>query len=198
MWPEEQQLSDRRRERATILDRNPEGGGVARPVGRPRVPAATSDRRQPEAEGHPVRRLPRPRLELPRRLQARPQGQPARRRGQHRARRRRPTSSSKRGPPVDIHVDTACNAPTATSRRTATATAASTARSPTRSRSAARTATAPPTPIRRCAPPARRRRRGGTDLALLRNAGRPAALRVAAAASSIQRSMRRPEAASGR
>ena len=41
---------------------------------------ATSTTLNPQAEGHPVRRLSRPRLELPRRLQARPRGQSARRR----------------------------------------------------------------------------------------------------------------------
>jgi hypothetical protein len=57
------------------------GGGAAGQVGRRRLPEEGS-RAQPAAVGHPVRRLPRPRLELPRRVQARPQGQPARRRGQ--------------------------------------------------------------------------------------------------------------------
>jgi hypothetical protein len=57
------------------------GRGAARPVGRPRLPEQRRRRREPGGEAHPVRRLSRPRLELPGRLQARPRGQPARRRG---------------------------------------------------------------------------------------------------------------------
>ena len=56
---------------------------AARPVVGPGVPAADRHARvQRAAEADAVRRLPRPRLAVPRRLQARPQGQPARRAGQ--------------------------------------------------------------------------------------------------------------------
>ena len=60
-------------------------------------------RAQPAAQAHAVRRLPRPRLGLPRRLQARPQGQPARHAAtSERPKRRRcvssePTRHSRRG-----------------------------------------------------------------------------------------------------
>ena len=54
----------------------PRRGGGARQVGRRQFPPQRH-RPEPDPEGDPVRRLSRPRLELPRHLQARPQGQPA-------------------------------------------------------------------------------------------------------------------------
>ena len=134
---------------------------------------------QPAAQGHAVRRLPRPRLELPRRLQARPQGQ----RCSTRTARRSPTTirrSSRRPCTCRRSTSTsACTASTATSRRTRTATATSTARSPRRSRSTAPTATAP----RRAIPTLLHHRPGGAAgrhrPVAAAHAGRPQALRVA-------------------
>ena len=64
----------------------PRGGGGPRPVGGQEVPRQR-DRPEPQAHAHAVRRLPRPRLGVPQRLQGRPQGPPARRRRQGRGRR---------------------------------------------------------------------------------------------------------------
>ncbi len=61
-----------------VLERNPEGAAVRGLWGDPDF-LVESVRPESDAEGHAVRRLPRPRLELPRGLQARSQGQPARR-----------------------------------------------------------------------------------------------------------------------
>ena len=68
----------------------------ARPVVRPRL--SRKDRHagvQPAAATHAVRRLSQPRLDLPRRLQARPQRQPARRRTTRPSRSTIPTSSER-------------------------------------------------------------------------------------------------------
>ena len=165
--------------RADPRGARPQSGrrGDARQVGGRRLPQA-GVRAQSADEGHAVRRLPRPRLELPRRVQARPQGQPARR-GRQQSSATTIRRSSRRPCTCRRSTSTsACNASTATSRRTITATATSTAKSPRRSRSTARTATA----LRRQLPnlytsgPGGARRRHGPDDAA--HAGRPAALRV--------------------
>ena len=133
----------------------------------------------PKAEGHAVRRLPRPRLELPRGLQARPQGQPARRGRARSCPTTRPTSSSKAVHMSSIHVDVGMHCVDCHFAQDGTATASSTARSRTRSRSTARTATARPRPYPtlRTSNPAAPPRRHGPHAAA--HARRPAALRVA-------------------
>ncbi|HWY25226.1 MAG TPA: hypothetical protein VNX47_09920 [Nevskia sp.] len=98
MWPEKQRYPSDSEIRA-INQRNPEEAAI-RGKWSDGVP---QERLQPQplAEGHPVRRLPRPRLELPRHLQARPQGRPARQGRQDRRRRRpaqvRPGQSAQGG-----------------------------------------------------------------------------------------------------
>jgi hypothetical protein len=86
MWPQKQQYptsgADPRRAGSRIRSSR-----RARQVGRRRLPQA-GRRPQSADEGHAVRRLSRSRLELPRGVQARSQGQPARRGGQRRERRR--------------------------------------------------------------------------------------------------------------
>jgi hypothetical protein len=76
MWPEKQQYPTHD-EMRKILDRNPEEASIRGKWADLEFLKERLDA-QPDAQGHPVRRLPRPRLELPRGLQARPQGQPAR------------------------------------------------------------------------------------------------------------------------
>ena len=70
-----------------ILQAQSRGSGDPRQVERSGVPAGRVAA-QPEAQGHAVRRLPRPRLEFPRGLQARSQGHAARQ-GRQGGRRRR-------------------------------------------------------------------------------------------------------------
>ena len=152
---------------------------------------------QPAAQGHPVRRLPRPRLELPRRLQARPQGQPARQATATSSRDDDPEKFEQGGAPARRSTSTsACTASTATSRRTCTATATSTARWPRRSRSTATTATAPSTsyPTLRTSGPAAPPGRHGPVAAA--HPGRPPALRVARR-QALPALARRPEARVG-
>ena len=74
---------------------NPDETAAPRPAGPTRSSWSTSARAEPAGPAHAVRRLPRPRLGLPRRLQEGPQGQPARPRGPGH-RRRRPTASCRR------------------------------------------------------------------------------------------------------
>ena len=112
-----------------MLDRNPGRSGDARQVGRRGFPARRRHA-QSAAQGHAVRRLPRPRLEFPRGVQARPQRRPAR---CQRAMQSRTTIRDKFKKAVHLHVDrtstSACSASTAISRRTIMATAISMARS---------------------------------------------------------------------
>ncbi len=86
MWPEKQKYPTHEEARK-ILDRNPEEAAIRGKLERPGVPEERRDP-EPEAQGHAVRRLPRPRLELPRRVQARPQGHAPRQGRQGRLRRR--------------------------------------------------------------------------------------------------------------
>ena len=178
MWPEQQKYPTRTRRRArssTATRRRPRSAASGA------IPEFLKDvsKLNPEAEGHAVRRLPRPRLELPRGLQARPQGHPARQAGHRSSPTTIRRSSRRRCTSPRSTSTSACTASTATSRRTRTATATSTARSPRRSRSTASTATAPRTryPTLRTSGPAARP--GGMDLSLLRTPGRAPALRVA-------------------
>ena len=145
----------------------PRGGGDPRQLGRSGVPEGRVEA-QSAAQGHAVRRLPRPRLEFPRGVQARPQGTLLDAEGKPVAGRRSEEIRQGACTSPRSTSTSACTASTATSRRTRTATATSTARSPRRSRSTAPTATAPRTSIRRCAPRGRRRGPGGLDLSLLR------------------------------
>ena len=82
MYPAEQRRSERSRPPRACACRNPEG--AARSAASGRDPEFLDEIGTPEfnakLEAHAVRRLPRPRLGVPRRLQARPQGRPARRR----------------------------------------------------------------------------------------------------------------------
>ncbi len=133
-------------------------GGAARQLGRSRL-QRRCERAQSRDQGYPVRRLSRPRLELPRRVQARPQGQPARRRQQHRPGQRSGKIQQGRAPGIRSMSSTACSASIATSRRTPTAAAISMARCRLRSRSPAPIATAPPRAIPTCARAAPPRRR---------------------------------------
>ena len=127
MWPQKQRFPTAE-EMRKVLDRNPEGAAPRGLWGDPEFPRE-GVRAQPDDEGHAVRRLPRPRLELPRRVQARPQGQSARC-ARPRASARTIRRNSRR--PCISRPSTwtwACNAWTATSRRTITATATCTAKS---------------------------------------------------------------------
>ena len=99
MWPEKQQYPDSEKIR-DVLDRNPEGAatrGKWADVGLPEAGV----RAQSADEGHAVRGLSRSRLEFPRGVQARPQGQPARRGRQRRERRRSAEVQEDRAPVVD-------------------------------------------------------------------------------------------------
>ena len=175
MWDYETDARAALAEAAALSDR----GGEA---GQPRPQSRKGPRRagcgaitnflenvvEPERAGeeHAVRRLPRPRLELHGRLQARPPRQPARR-GRHASSRSTIRRSSRR--PSTCRTSTSrkgCTAPTATSRRTSMATGSSTASTATTSRSSARTATARSTRytnLRTSGPAAPA---GGTDLLL--------------------------------
>ena len=104
---------------------------------------------QQELEGHAVRRLPQSWMDLPRRLQTRPQRQSARCRWQRRSVRRSRQVRQGRAPERHSSRKRACTASTATSSRTLTATASSTARRATRSKSTASTATARSSSARR-------------------------------------------------
>ena len=189
MWPEKQKYPTARRG-AEDPRPQPRGGGDPRQVERPGVPEERLEP-EPEAQGHAVRRLPRPRLELPRRVQARPQGH-APRQGRQARRRRRPGRSSRRRCTSPRSTSTwASTASTATSRRTCTATATSTARWRRPSRSTAATATAPRTSTRRCAPPARPRARAAwTCRSCARRTGASASSGATASSSSARRSTR--------
>ena len=167
MWPEKQQYPDRRED--------PRRCSTAIPKARRRA-ASGRDVELPEAgvraqsadEGHAVRRLSRPRLEVPRRVQARSQGQPARR-GRQASSATTIRRSSRRPCTCRRSTSTsACNASTATSRRTTTATATSTAKSRPRSRSTARTATAPRRACRTLYTSGPAALGGGTDMTTLR------------------------------
>ena len=105
MWPEKQQYPTDARDAPRSSTRNPEEAAIARQVGRPRLPGGGRPTLNPTAQGHPVRRLPRPRLELPRRLQARPQGQAARRGRQAGGRRTIRDKFKKAVHLSSIHVD---------------------------------------------------------------------------------------------
>ena len=119
MWPEKQRYpTDRRGARDPRSQSRGRGDRAATGA----TPNSCSDvsTLNPQAQGHAVRRLPRPRLEFPRGLQARPQGQPARQGRQ----RRSPTTirrqvQESRAPDVDPRRPRACSASIATSRRTA-------------------------------------------------------------------------------
>ena len=69
-YPNQQEVHD-------VLEPQPGGGGGARPVGRSRIPARGLRPGEPARPPHPVRRLSRPWLELPRHLPPRPRGQSA-------------------------------------------------------------------------------------------------------------------------
>ncbi len=99
----EAEISDRRRESAPSTTAIPKARRRAA-IGPIPISAPMSSDAQSPDQGHPVRRLSRPWLELPRRLQARPQGQPARRRQQHR-RERRSGEVQEGGASRSIHVD---------------------------------------------------------------------------------------------
>ena len=144
MWPKKQQYPIDRRGTREVLDRNPGGRGARAASGRDPEFLRDVSPLNPQAQGHAVRRLSRPRLEFPRRLQARPQGQPARRQAATSVADDDPQKFQKAVHLASIHMSSwACSASTATSRRTPTATATSTARWRPRSRSTARIATAP-------------------------------------------------------
>ena len=148
MWPEKQKYPTRRRSSArssTAIPKKP----------RSAASGATSDFLKdvsllnPQLQGHAVRRLPRSRLEFPRRLRARPQGRPARQES-HRSSTTTIRTSGRR--PCICSRSTsmsACSASTAISRRTTTATATSRPKSWARSKSSARIATARSTSCRR-------------------------------------------------
>ncbi len=166
MWPEKQKYPTSAEIRE-INKRNPEEAAIR---GKWSDPEFLQERVQAQsaAQGHAVRRLPRPRLELPRHLQARPQGHAARQGRQDGGGRRTRTSSRR---PCTCRRSTwtsACTAWTAISGRTPTATATSTARLPRRSRSIARTATARPRAIPALFTSGPAARPGGMDLSLLR------------------------------
>ncbi len=170
MWPEKQRYPTADEARA-ILDRNPEEAAIRGKWSDPEFLKDVSDA-QPEAQGHAVRRLSRPRLELSRGLQARPQGHAARqgRQGRcptttRRSSRRRCTS---RHPPRQRHAV----------RRLPLRAGCPRQRPPLRRGRAAieidcadchGTVDALPEPA---APPAPRRRRAARDLSLLAHAGR--------------------------
>ena len=102
MWPEKQKYPTDA-ERVEILERNPEEAAIRGKWGDLEFLKDVVDA-QSEAQGHAVRRLPRPRLELPRGLQARPQGHAARQGRQGGRRRATPTKFKKaRAPVVDPH-----------------------------------------------------------------------------------------------
>ena len=79
MYPKEQKTLARRASATRSSARNPEDAALRGPLGATASSSADVADAQPEAQAHAVRRLPRPRLGLPRGLQAGPQGQPARR-----------------------------------------------------------------------------------------------------------------------
>ncbi len=189
MWPEKQRYPTIAEARE-ILDRNPEEAAIRGKWSDPEFLRNVSSL-NPQAQGHAVRRLPRPRLEFPRGVQARPQGHAARRQGQ-RGRRRRSRRSSRR--PCTCRRSTwisACSASTATSRRTATATATSTARWRPRSRSTAPIATAPSASIRRSSPAAPRRSpAGATSPCCARRTAASASNGATASSTSARRSIR--------
>ena len=181
MWPEKQKYPTAEEIRE-VLDRNPEGAAprglwgdldFLRNVSRP----------QPEAQGHPVRRLPRPRLELPRDLQARPQGQPAGRRRQDHRRRRSGEVRRKDAPkfaPVgqnapgkavhmmDIHAEKGMQCVDCHFAQDSHGNGQIYGEVAAPSRSTARTATARRRPIRPCAPPGRRADPRASTCSLLR------------------------------
>ena len=72
MWPKEQRYPSND-EMLEILDRNPEEAAIRGKVVGPEL-LKDVFAAQPTLEGYPVRRLPRPLLELPRHLQARRKG----------------------------------------------------------------------------------------------------------------------------
>ena len=113
--------------RAAIAAAQSRGGGAARQLGATRIPRNVTDLNA-ATQAHAVRRLPRPRLDLPRRLQARPQGQLLDARTRKSWPSTIPNKFEKAVHLKDIHLERACSASTATSRRTTTATASSTAK----------------------------------------------------------------------
>jgi hypothetical protein len=105
MWPDRQRYPTAE-ERRRILDRNPGRRRGAREMGRSGVPERRLQA-QSDAQGHPVCRLSRPRLEFPRDLQTRSQGHAA---GQGRQPRlRRPirqvqSGKSEKSRASDVHT----------------------------------------------------------------------------------------------
>ena len=157
-------------------------------------------RRRPEPAGaaHPVRRLPRPRLGLPRRLQEGPQGQPARPRRPHDRRRRPPSSSWRRSPcPSTSRSSTATaqgRRPRPPRRPTATA-CPSTCWTSTWKRgctasiaTSCRTSTATPSSTARSAPPSR----SSASTATARPTSGPTLLTTGPAPTPRGRTGRRP------
>ncbi len=121
MWPKQQKYPTDEQARA-ILDRNPEAAATRGNWGDLEF-LRQRRRPQPQAEGHPVRRLPRPRLEFPRGVQARPQGHLLDSDGPRGARRPIPTALREGGAHDGSTSTWASSASTATSPRTRTATA---------------------------------------------------------------------------
>ena len=110
MYPKEQRESERG-VRQQVRVRNPEAS-AQRGLWSD-VEFLREDRHagvQRPAEAHAVRRLPQPRLDLPRRLQARSQGQAARRRRQDRRRRRSGQVLEGRAPQGHPPRERACSA----------------------------------------------------------------------------------------
>ena len=179
------------RSRAIAACAIPRGVGAQGQLGRPAVPRERA-RPEPEAQAHAVRRLPRPRLGLPRRLQARPPAATCSTRTSKVVPHEDPRAFDKAGapeghPPREGHAVHR----TATSSRTTTATASSTARRATPSRSTASTATARiDASARTLSTSGPAAPEGGTAISprcARRSAQR--ALRVGRASDSIQRSM---------
>ena len=142
MWPA-QQRNPSAAEQNQIQTRNPERSAVRGLWSDVGLPGENRHARvQPATATHPVRRLPQPWLDLPRRLQARSQRQPARPGRQDRSRSTIPTSSGKRCTSKTSIWKKECTASTATSSRTVTATASSTGKRATPSKSIASIATA--------------------------------------------------------
>ena len=143
MYPKEQH-DPTDEEQIQSLPQESRGRRRARTLGRPQFPRE-SLRVESEAEGHAVRRLPRPRLGLPRHLQEGPPWRPARRRRQdHSARRSRQIRqgrSPQGHPPRPRHAVRRLPL----HRPTSTATACSTASRATPRPSRASIATAPST-----------------------------------------------------
>ncbi len=166
MWPKKQRYpSDE--EMREINERNPEGAAVRGKWGDPDFLDHVSELND-KTQGHPVRRLSRPRLELPRGVQARPRGQPAGCQGQGRQRRRSSQVRQGRAHVVHPHGRGHALRGLPLLARTITATATSTVRWPTRWRSTAPTVTARSTKYPNLYTSGAAALGGGTDFSLLR------------------------------